>query len=83
MMYPILCKVQYEKLHEVFKAKEIWVQMGFSIIINWIIAPLVMVSSFICPIFLGLVRDPGADYSSSAWPGHFYQTSKVSAKASS
>jgi ACR3 family arsenite transporter len=45
MMYPILCKVQYEKLHEVFQAKEIWVQMGFSIIINWIIAPLVMVSA--------------------------------------
>ncbi|KAK4105316.1 arsenical-resistance protein ACR3 [Parathielavia hyrcaniae] len=42
MMYPILCKVQYEKLHEVFRSREIWVQMGFSIIINWIIAPLVM-----------------------------------------
>lgn len=44
MMYPILCKVQYEKLHEVFRAREIWVQLGFSIIINWIFAPLVMVS---------------------------------------
>ncbi|KAK4128598.1 arsenical-resistance protein ACR3 [Parathielavia appendiculata] len=42
MMYPILCKVQYEKLHVVFKSREIWVQMGFSIIINWIVAPLVM-----------------------------------------
>ncbi|KXX77456.1 Arsenical-resistance protein Acr3 [Madurella mycetomatis] len=42
MMYPILCKVQYEKLHEVFQKREIWVQLGFSIIINWIIAPLVM-----------------------------------------
>jgi ACR3 family arsenite transporter len=51
MMYPILCKVQYEKLHEVFKAKEIWVQMGFSIIINWIIAPLVMVRFFYLPLF--------------------------------
>ena len=43
MMYPILCKVQYEKLHEVFRTREIWVQLGFSIIINWIIAPLIMV----------------------------------------
>jgi ACR3 family arsenite transporter len=43
MMYPILCKVEYEKLHKVFQTREIWVQMGFSIIINWIIAPLLMV----------------------------------------
>ncbi|KAK3310519.1 sodium bile acid symporter family-domain-containing protein [Chaetomium strumarium] len=42
MMYPILCKVQYEKLHEVFRTREVWVQLGFSIIVNWIIAPLVM-----------------------------------------
>ncbi|KAK3906950.1 arsenical-resistance protein Acr3 [Staphylotrichum tortipilum] len=42
MMYPILCKVQYEKLHEVFRTREIWIQLGFSIIINWIIAPLLM-----------------------------------------
>lgn len=43
MMYPILCKVQFEKLHEVFKTKEIWIQLGFSIIVNWIVAPLFMV----------------------------------------
>ncbi|KAL2022774.1 hypothetical protein VTK56DRAFT_4590 [Thermocarpiscus australiensis] len=42
MMYPILCKVQYEKLHEVFKTREIWIQLGFSIVVNWIVAPLVM-----------------------------------------
>ncbi|KAL2133919.1 hypothetical protein VTI74DRAFT_1393 [Chaetomium olivicolor] len=42
MMYPILCKVQYEKLHEVFKTREIWIQLGFSIIFNWIVAPLFM-----------------------------------------
>ena len=45
MMYPILCKVQYEKLHEVFRTREIWIQLGFSVIINWIIAPLLMVSN--------------------------------------
>ncbi|TVY47281.1 Arsenical-resistance protein [Lachnellula occidentalis] len=42
MMYPILCKVKFETLHRVFQKKEIWVQIGFSIVVNWIIAPLVM-----------------------------------------
>ncbi|KPI40452.1 Arsenical-resistance protein Acr3 [Cyphellophora attinorum] len=42
MMYPILCKVQYETLHQVFAHRQIWVQLGFSIIVNWIIAPLLM-----------------------------------------
>ena len=45
MMYPILCKVKYESLHHVFRTKQIWVQMGFSIIVNWIVAPLLMVRS--------------------------------------
>ncbi|KAF3482898.1 arsenite resistance protein arsB [Arthroderma uncinatum] len=44
MMYPILCKVRYETLHQVFKTREIWIQMGFSIFINWIIAPLLMLA---------------------------------------
>lgn len=42
MMYPILCKVQYEKLHIVFRTREIWIQLGFSLVLNWIIAPLFM-----------------------------------------
>lgn len=42
MMYPILCKVRYETLHRVFQEREIWVQIGFSIVVNWIVAPLVM-----------------------------------------
>ncbi|KAM7195118.1 arsenical-resistance protein Acr3 [Naviculisporaceae sp. PSN 640] len=44
MMYPILCKVQYEKLHEIFRERQVWVQLGFSILINWIIAPLIMLA---------------------------------------
>jgi ACR3 family arsenite transporter len=44
MMYPILCKVQYESLHKVFSKKELWKQIGFSVFINWIIAPFLMVS---------------------------------------
>ncbi|KUJ22353.1 arsenical-resistance protein ACR3 [Mollisia scopiformis] len=42
MMYPILCKVKYETLHLVLRKKDIWIQIGFSIFVNWIIAPLVM-----------------------------------------
>lgn len=43
MMYPILCKIKYESLHEVFRQRKIWIQIGFSIILNWIVAPLFMV----------------------------------------
>ena len=46
MMYPILCKVKYESLHNVLGKKDIWVQILFSVVVNWVIAPLVMVS---CP----------------------------------
>jgi len=43
MMYPILCKVQYEELHLIFKTRTLWIQLAFSFVVNWIIAPLVMV----------------------------------------
>ncbi|PMD24784.1 putative arsenite efflux transporter [Hyaloscypha hepaticicola] len=42
MMYPILCKVKYESLHNVLGKRDIWVQILFSVVVNWIIAPLVM-----------------------------------------
>lgn len=42
MMYPILCKVQFETLHRAFRSRELWIQIGFSIILNWIIAPFLM-----------------------------------------
>ncbi|EEA19161.1 arsenicals resistance [Talaromyces marneffei ATCC 18224] len=42
MMYPILCKVRYESLHHVFREREIWRQIAFSIFVNWIIAPFFM-----------------------------------------
>ncbi|KAK3937061.1 sodium bile acid symporter family-domain-containing protein [Diplogelasinospora grovesii] len=44
MMYPILCKVQYERLHDVFRTRQIWIQLGFSILVNWIVAPLIMLA---------------------------------------
>ncbi|KAL6872853.1 arsenical-resistance protein ACR3 [Trichoderma novae-zelandiae] len=42
MMYPILCKVQYESLHQLLTKKELWKQIGFSVVVNWIIAPFLM-----------------------------------------
>lgn len=44
MMYPILCKVRYETLHLLLRHRELWIQIGTSLILNWIIAPLVMVA---------------------------------------
>jgi ACR3 family arsenite transporter len=44
MMYPILCKVKFETLHLMFRKREIWTQIAFSIFMNWIIAPFLMVS---------------------------------------
>ena len=43
MMYPILCKVRYETLHILFRKRALWIQIGFSIFMNWIVAPLLMV----------------------------------------
>ena len=42
MMYPILCKVRYETLHLVIAQRDIWIQVLFSMFMNWIVAPLLM-----------------------------------------
>uniref|UniRef100_A0A8H7KES7 Arsenical-resistance protein n=1 Tax=Bionectria ochroleuca TaxID=29856 RepID=A0A8H7KES7_BIOOC len=42
MMYPILCKVRYEALPQIFKERDVWVQLLFSVIMNWIVAPFLM-----------------------------------------
>lgn len=42
MIYPILCNIEYEVLHLVFQEKGIWKQIGFSLFINWIIGPFLM-----------------------------------------
>ena len=44
MMYPILCKVKYETLHQAFRSKQLWIQVGFSVLLNWLVAPFLMVS---------------------------------------
>jgi arsenite transporter len=43
MMYPILCKIRFETLHHSFRERTLWVQVAFSIVVNWIIAPFFMV----------------------------------------
>lgn len=54
MMYPILCKVRYELLHRSFREKSLWVQIGFSIVVNWIVAPFFMVCMLgVCRLFRG------------------------------
>lgn len=45
MMYPILCKIRFETLHHSFRARTLWIQVGFSIFVNWIVAPFLMVST--------------------------------------
>lgn len=44
MMHPILCKVRYESLHKLFAHRGVWKQIGFSVVVNWIIAPLLMLA---------------------------------------
>jgi len=43
MMYPILCKVRYESLHKLLARRAMWRQILFSVILNWIVAPFLMV----------------------------------------
>ncbi|KAG6844410.1 hypothetical protein H0H87_007065 [Tephrocybe sp. NHM501043] len=42
MMWPTLTKVQYEKLPHLFKTSRLWVHIGISLLLNWIIGPFVM-----------------------------------------
>ncbi|KAK7962869.1 uncharacterized protein PG986_003694 [Apiospora aurea] len=44
MMYPILCKVRYESLHEIMSHRGIWKQIAFSVFMNWIVAPFLMLA---------------------------------------
>lgn len=43
MMYPILCKIKYETLHLVMSHRRIWTHIAISVVLNWILAPLIMV----------------------------------------
>lgn len=63
MMYPILCKIKFESLHRVFQSRAIWWQIVFSVVVNWIVAPFLMVSSldfvfWFCFLVLSLIPIP-------------------------
>lgn len=42
MMYPILCKVRFETLHLLLRSRALWIQLLFSFVVNWILAPMLM-----------------------------------------
>lgn len=42
MMYPVLCKVRYEVLGGLFKNRAFWGQLGFSLVLNWVVGPALM-----------------------------------------
>lgn len=42
MMWPILTKVQYEKMPAMFRTARIWSHIATSLFLNWIVAPLLM-----------------------------------------
>ncbi|KAM0751171.1 arsenical-resistance protein ACR3 [Meredithblackwellia eburnea MCA 4105] len=44
MMYPILCRVSPSALRRLFSSRQIWYHLLFSLVVNWIIAPLFMLA---------------------------------------
>lgn len=42
MMWPILTKVQFEKLPCLLRTTRVWIQILLSLLLNWILAPLLM-----------------------------------------
>ena len=44
MMWPVLTKVQYEKLPGIFLTSRLWTHIGLSLFLNWIVGPFVMLA---------------------------------------
>ncbi|KZT56824.1 arsenical-resistance protein [Calocera cornea HHB12733] len=42
MMWPVLTKISYETLPTLFRKRQIWLHIAISIVLNWIVAPFVM-----------------------------------------
>jgi ACR3 family arsenite efflux pump ArsB len=73
-MYPILCKVRFESLHHVFKTRQIWIQIAFSIVVNWIIAPFFMVRLQYFHFLSNPTPKFNTEYFSWRYPGLSFQT---------
>lgn len=43
MMWPILCRVSPTALFKLFSGRQVWYHLAFSLVVNWIFAPLLMV----------------------------------------
>lgn len=76
MMYPILCKVKFETLHRTFRQRALWIQLAFSVVVNWIVAPLFMVRYY-HSLSSMIVADI---YFSSGWHGLSSLMKEVSEK---
>ena len=49
MLYPVFCKVKYEELLQIFKERNNVSYLLFSLVMNWIICPLIMTAlAWIC-----------------------------------
>ncbi|KAF9969357.1 hypothetical protein BGZ73_008327 [Actinomortierella ambigua] len=44
MMYPVFCRIHYEDLGELFRGRFMKRQLVFSLVVNWVLAPLLMVA---------------------------------------
>ncbi|TPX62782.1 hypothetical protein SpCBS45565_g06944 [Spizellomyces sp. 'palustris'] len=42
MMYPVFCKVKYEKLSKIFQTTGVFRNLASSVLFNWLLAPLMM-----------------------------------------
>ncbi|CAL5226643.1 g9492 [Coccomyxa viridis] len=42
MMWPVLSKVRYEMIFKMFKQRSLWFQLTVSLVLNWIVGPLLM-----------------------------------------
>ncbi|GAA6030406.1 hypothetical protein JCM8097_009092 [Rhodosporidiobolus ruineniae] len=44
MMWPILCRVSPTALFKLFRQRQLWQHLLFSVVVNWVVAPLVMLA---------------------------------------
>ncbi|KAJ7500985.1 arsenical-resistance protein ACR3 [Mycena galericulata] len=56
MMWPVLTKVQYETMSQIFRDSGIWMHIGISLFFNWIVGPLDLPTYRVGVIMVGLAR---------------------------